>query len=312
MPAPTPVVFTVTDAGRLAALDAYNNGLTIKLETLRGSTGKVTVTGSETALTGTLRGSWALGGGSVNAVSSTLRFFALVQSATSITDIFSLGLFTDDDVLFAIASTTGYDPLIVCHANIDFLPSFGIRLPDVEASSITIETDPNAPLAQVLMTQHQAAENPHPQYLRLDNLASLNALYIEFLKKTYPVGTPYFNKTDSRDPAVILGFGTWQREEGRVLVGFKNGDADFGLAGQIGGAKTHTLTVGEMPSHKHDLVINSTPGGDIGTVSMDRRNVGSEVATMDNTLNYADSTGGGDPHNNLQPYVVYHWWVRMA
>lgn len=312
MPAPTPIIFTVTDAGRLAALDAYNNGLTIKLETLRGSSGKITPDGSETALTGTLRGSWALGGGAVNAVSSTLRFFALVQSATTIFDIFSLGLFTDDDVLFAIASTTGSDPLIVCHANIDFLPSFGVRLPDVSASAITIETDPNAPLAQTLMTQHQAAEHPHPQYLRLDNLSSLNALYSEFLKKCYPVGTPYFNKTDSRDPAEILGFGTWQREEGRVLVGFMHNDADFGLAGQTGGAKTHTLTVDQIPAHKHDLVINGTSGGDNGNGAMDRRVAGYGIDTMNNTLNYADSTGGGQAHNNLQPYVVYHWWVRTA
>jgi hypothetical protein len=163
---PTPIAFTVTDAGRIAALDAYTNGLSITLETLRASTGKVTPTGGETALTGTARGSWTLGGGEVDAISSTLRFFALVQSATTITDIFSLGLFTDDDVLFAIASTTGSDPLIVCHANIDFLPSFGITMPDVAATAITIETDPNAPLAQVLMTQHQAAEDAHPQYLK--------------------------------------------------------------------------------------------------------------------------------------------------
>ena len=163
---PTPIAFTVTDAGRIAALDAYTNGLSITLETLRATTGKVTPDGSETALTGTARGSWTLGGGEVDAISSTLRFFALVQSATTITDIFSLGLFTDDDVLFAIASTTGSDPLIVCHANIDFLPSFGITMPDVAATAITIETDPNAPLAQVLMTQHQAAEDAHPQYLK--------------------------------------------------------------------------------------------------------------------------------------------------
>lgn len=164
MPAPTPVIFTVTDAGRLAALNAEQNGLSLQLETLRASTGKITPDGTETAMPGTLRASWPLGGGAVESASSTLRFFALVQSSTAITDIFSLGIWTSDNVLFAIASTTGSDPLIVCFANIDFAPSFGVRLPGISASSITIETDPNAPLAQLLMTAHQAAADPHPQY----------------------------------------------------------------------------------------------------------------------------------------------------
>lgn len=310
---PTPIVFTVTDAGRIAALDAYANGLSLTLETLRASTGQVTPDGSETALTGTLRGSWSLGGGEVNDVSATLRFFALVQSVTSITDIFSLGLFTDDDVLFAIASTTGLFPLIVCHANIDFLPSFGVSLPDVAASAITIETDPNAPLAQVLMTQHQAASNPHPQYLRLDNLSSLNVLYIEFLKKAYPIGTPYFNKTDSRDPLVILGFGTWARQEGRVLVGFQYADADFGLAGQMGGEKTHTLTGAEMPTHSHNIILGNNAGAPpLGPGSVDMRDYAGPATLMDVTRNMTTEVGGSDEHNNLQPYVVYHWWVRTA
>ncbi len=426
---PTPIAFTVTDAGRIAALDAYANGLSITLETLRASTGKVTPDGSETSLTGTLRGSWSLGGGEVNEVSATLRFFALVQSVTSITDIFSLGLYTDDDVLFAIASTTGADPLIVCHANIDFLPSFGISLPDVFASSVTIETDPNAPLAQVLMTQHQAALNPHPQYLKsntqgteevlgmfrvpttaqviagladnlavtplklkqnldlrmsqhqaalnphpqymlsntqgteevlgvfrvpttaqvnaglADNLAvtplklkqnldlrmsehqsdedphtqylsldkpsGLNDLYIECLKRVYPVGTPFFNKSDSRNPHVILGFGTWERQEGRVLVGFSNVDADFGTSGQIGGEKTHTLSEAEMPAHNHALNM----GGDANAVVL--VNTSAAVTTSLAGLGLTgtvqiENAGGGDAHNNLQPYVVYHWWVRTA
>lgn len=311
---PTPIAFTVTDAGRIAALDAYTNGLSITLETLRASTGKVTPDGSETALTGTLRGSWSLGGGEVNEVSATLRFFALVQSVTSITDIFSLGLFTDDDVLFAIASTTGADPLIVCHANIDFIPSFGITMPDVAASAITIVTDPNAPLAQVLMTQHQAASNPHPQYLRLDNLSSLNALYIEFLKKSFPIGTPYFNKTDSRDPAEILGFGTWSREQGRVLVGFQHSDADFGVAGQTGGAKTHTLSEAQLPVINPSMefeAFSENSGGTTNDQGFVVGNLDTLIGTVTNTT-AVQSFGGGEAHNNLQPYVVYHWWVRTA
>lgn len=172
MPAPTPIVFTVTDAGRLAALTAAGTGLSLTLATLRASTGKITPDGTETALPGTLRGSWSLGGGAVEPTSKTLRFFALVQSSSAIADIFSLGLFDNAGNLFAIASTTGADPLIYVNANIDFLPSFGVRLPGITASSITIETDPNAPLAMSLMNSHLTTANPHPQYIKIDRVAT--------------------------------------------------------------------------------------------------------------------------------------------
>jgi microcystin-dependent protein len=38
---------------------------------------------------------------------------------------------------------------------------------------------------------------------------------------------------------------------GRAPVGFNSGDGDFNSMGQTGGAKTHTLTSNEMPSHTH-------------------------------------------------------------
>jgi microcystin-dependent protein len=49
-----------------------------------------------------------------------------------------------------------------------------------------------------------------------------------------------------------LGFGTWAAfGAGRVLVGLDAGDVDFDTVEETGGAKTHTLTVDEMPSHTH-------------------------------------------------------------
>jgi microcystin-dependent protein len=38
---------------------------------------------------------------------------------------------------------------------------------------------------------------------------------------------------------------------GRVSVGFDAGDTDFNTVGKTGGAKTHTLTIGQLPSHTH-------------------------------------------------------------
>lgn len=69
----------------------------------------------------------------------------------------------------------------------------------------------------------------------------------EVLKKAYPIGAIYCS-TVSTNPNELFGFGTWEYiEQGRVLLsqGTKYN------AGSVGGAETHTLTVQEMPSHKH-------------------------------------------------------------
>lgn len=67
------------------------------------------------------------------------------------------------------------------------------------------------------------------------------------LSKAYPVGAIYCSTVET-NPHDLFGFGTWEYiEQGRVLLsqGTKYN------AGSVGGAETHTLTVQEMPSHKH-------------------------------------------------------------
>jgi microcystin-dependent protein len=67
----------------------------------------------------------------------------------------------------------------------------------------------------------------------------------------YPVGSIYLS-TNSTNPATSLGFGTWAAfGAGRVPVGFDAGQTEFDADEETGGAKTHTLTSGEMPSHTH-------------------------------------------------------------
>jgi microcystin-dependent protein len=70
--------------------------------------------------------------------------------------------------------------------------------------------------------------------------------------KIYPVGSIYTNASVNTNPATLLGFGTWDAfGSGRVLVGVDAADTDFDTLGETGGAKTHTLTVDQMPSHTH-------------------------------------------------------------
>ena len=124
------------------------------------------------------------------------------------------------------------------------------------------------------------------------------------LEKVYPVGSIYINASVSTNPATLLGFGTWVAfGAGRVMVGLDSTDTDFDSAEETGGAKTHTLTTSEIPSHTHTLDTSDNPGG-TGAIE-----VAGGAPTSTQTT---QSTGGGQAHNNLQPYIVVYMWKRTA
>jgi len=126
------------------------------------------------------------------------------------------------------------------------------------------------------------------------------------LEKVYPVGSIYINATSSTNPATLLGFGTWVAfGAGKVIVGLDSGDTDFDTAEETGGAKTHTLTTSEIPSHTHTTTIGVASGGSAPGALENRTPTGG--------VNYtSSSTGGGQAHNNLQPYIVAYMWKRTV
>lgn len=68
-----------------------------------------------------------------------------------------------------------------------------------------------------------------------------------------------------------------------------------------------TLTEAEMPAHFHDeMGPTGASGGTIG-IANDTNATGS----ADSGLN-TGSAGSGQPHNNLQPYLVVRFWQRTA
>jgi len=121
----------------------------------------------------------------------------------------------------------------------------------------------------------------------------------------YPVGSIYTNAAVSTNPATLLGFGTWEAyAEGRVPVG-KASSGTFNTLNATGGAETHTLSIAEMPAHthsSHDSNHTRTPD------STDNTSDEYGAYASSNT----GSTGGGNAHNNLQPYIVVYMWKRTA
>ncbi len=93
---------------------------------------------------------------------------------------------------------------------------------------------------------------------------------------------------------------------GRVPIGEGTG---VGLSarsrGQTGGAETHTLTINEMPAHTHTYTNN--------TNDQDTDNAfGTETAADNADLSATTgSTGGGQAHNNMQPFLVINYIIRL-
>ena len=129
--------------------------------------------------------------------------------------------------------------------------------------------------------------------------------WINLLELLYPVGSIYFS-INAESPASVVG-GTWTAVEDAFLMGASE------LHGVLesGGEAEHTLTVDEMPAHKHGLRgVNS--GATVGSqyanypvdIAQDKKD-NWNVSTMSNT-------GGGQAHNNLPPYLAVYIWYRTA
>ena len=120
----------------------------------------------------------------------------------------------------------------------------------------------------------------------------------------YPVGSIY-TSINSTNPSTLFG-GTWTSwGTGRVAVGVDISDTSFNMVEKTGGAKTHTLTVTEMPSHDHSFPYR----GNTFTSTVSSGVPGAWYADTNVTTGLR---GGGSAHNNLQPYITCYMWKRTA
>lgn len=104
------------------------------------------------------------------------------------------------------------------------------------------------------------------------------------------------NGTEDRSGVVPVG------ADLRRQPGDPGYDADFVTVGSRGGAKTHTLTVPELPAHDHQTDMKPNIAGSGGS----RGAQGPMGSGLTNT------TGQNMPHNNMQPYLVSLWIKKIA
>jgi microcystin-dependent protein len=120
------------------------------------------------------------------------------------------------------------------------------------------------------------------------------------------VGPSNFRVPDLRQKVIVGAMGAG------ILYSGPYGVSD------TGGEEKHTLTTNEMPTHSHTI---TDPGHVHGSISQgtgfaatdggngNRANQGSTTTAVTNiTIN---NTGGGDPHNNMPPYVVLNYIIKL-
>ena len=136
----------------------------------------------------------------------------------------------------------------------------------------------------------------------------------------HPIGSYYETSDTTFDPNVEWG-GTWELDEDGTVLASKsstNGSPFNVNVGTIIGEDKHTLTAQEMPSHDHaglrwignnNYPVSLNPGS--ASSGYHLQYGASANPFNEGTIN-TNTTGGGQPHNNIQRSKIVNRWHRTA
>lgn len=210
------------------------------------------------------------------------------------------------------------------------------------SSIINIDNVPNA----IKATQDSRGQKIDTTYIKnisvLDNTltiykgdGSATNLDIISFDQIYPIGAIYMS-TVSTNPATLFKIGNWEAlPAGRVLLA--QGTSTWGVnysAGSTGGEDKHTLTVSESAPHNHTgnattsgsththaLTMRASHGKDgnggvprfgDGDVWSDYKTQNLSAAGEHSHAITINNSGGGQAHNNMQPYLSVYMWKRIS
>ena len=152
--------------------------------------------------------------------------------------------------------------------------------------------------------------------------STVNAAVLQCKKDLYPVGSVYVSITDSRNPADILGFGTWDAlPAGYGLVAQGTATAEDGstltfTAGSKSGEFKHQLTVGELNQYAIIWVKNNTSkniechGLDVGMTNTAKPN--DWCRAPKNNAVRAGFDCRNEAINMMGPHIAAYCWKRTA
>jgi microcystin-dependent protein len=111
--------------------------------------------------------------------------------------------------------------------------------------------------------------------------------------------------------------------KGRFVVGFDSGQVDYNATGKTGGASSVTLTINQIPTHKHKLVADGNAGESALTSAnqiAETGQVGSNVnfeytlagSGSPATIGSSGSEGGGQSHENRPLYYTLAYVKKIG
>lgn len=133
----------------------------------------------------------------------------------------------------------------------------------------------------------------------------------QLLNVFHPIGE-YFETSDVNfDPNVSWGGTCVLDNDGTVLVSKSNEKTSVFNAdvGTIKGEEKHTLTISEIPPHRHNVNLSSATDTGINKLVTSSWSWSTENQENNNLMN---NVGGGNPHNNIQPSKIIYRWHRKA
>lgn len=121
----------------------------------------------------------------------------------------------------------------------------------------------------------------------------------------YPVGSIYIS-VNNANPSTLFG-GAWEQIQDTFLLA---AGATY-TAGSTGGEATHTLTIDEIPAHRHKISYPNN-GGEYGDAAIGYPSNSGVKKTWAAEMCKTESIGGGAAHNNMPPYLAVYMWKRTA
>jgi microcystin-dependent protein len=127
----------------------------------------------------------------------------------------------------------------------------------------------------------------------------------------------------NQNQALFSLIGTTYGGDGRVNFGLPNlqGKAPIHLGtghpiGEFGGETTHALTIGEAPVHTHAAAGTTTAGDSPIPAGNYLGGAANMYGPLANTVPLQQATvssvGGGQPHENMQPYLALNFCIAIA